>query len=470
METFEGECFKPDTNESESLSPSCQEDIDLGVLSGTIESSEMRSKTFIKMIDDENLKSLCDLILVVQGEKCYTHRAVLAGASPVFASMFTNGMKESNPTEYPQKIVLHDSSFRSVEQSLRFLYHGKASVESSEHAVEILDFAHKYQFDELLETLGMFLMESVCMENALELWNCGDQCGLVELCNVCFKRIEAFFEEVYLTLNFEECTLELFERLLNSQNMVVISELTLLNAIILWINANETERRKEFEKLLKYIQVERMTPPELIEAGKIALNFEAARDFSVAILNVVLKNGSGTTFWNVLKDRSYLMRCRRDEKSMTVIHRLTGVDHAIRIWHAPRYIRSESVEGGWYRCPWNNARLQFELVFRMTSRLEKEVSLMLYLQSGEVKDLEDAFSSIAYSIFVMSNKGEVKVLQSRSIGALRKSDRPSSCDSDEAEYSMKCFIDVDYMQNAAELYDDGSDFLLGANIVLPSVT
>lgn len=298
-------------------------------LHGVVVSQNPLATNILRMYTDENLKSLCDLIIVVEEKECHAHRAILASTSPVFQSMFTNGMKESNPLSYPQKVELPEVSYDSCKNLLQFLYSGEVLLNNGESSLELLQLAHKYQFDDLVSSISKFLITNVTTENALELYNCCTAYEMEELENACYACLEKHFEEVHTGLDYAQCTKSLIYRLLRSTEIELVSEVTMLRAAIRWIETHLHDERDEALLILQYVRVDRMSLPELIEAGAFLARHEMNSPFCKHVMErMVTVRSSDTLSCVSARNRSYLMRSKRSKNPFTFAQTFSGVANA----------------------------------------------------------------------------------------------------------------------------------------------
>lgn len=92
------------------------------------------------------------------------HRAVLASQSPVFHSMFSHNVKETDSST----INITDMSIQSFQTFINFLYGNVNDEEFLIHRLDLLHAADKYDIYELREACEKSLQEDIDPKNVLE--------------------------------------------------------------------------------------------------------------------------------------------------------------------------------------------------------------------------------------------------------------------------------------------------------------
>jgi len=90
-------------------------------------------------------KKMTDVEFLVGVEAFGAHRSLLSARSPVFASMFASGMKETKTG----KVCIEDVDPTTFQQFLKFLYTG--TFEPSSMDQDLFEVADKYQVETLME-------------------------------------------------------------------------------------------------------------------------------------------------------------------------------------------------------------------------------------------------------------------------------------------------------------------------------
>ena len=90
-------------------------------------------------------RNMTDVEFLVREESFGAHRSLLSARSPVFASMFASGMKETKTG----KVCIEDVDPTTFQQFLKFLYTGMFEPSSIDH--DLFEVADKYQVETLME-------------------------------------------------------------------------------------------------------------------------------------------------------------------------------------------------------------------------------------------------------------------------------------------------------------------------------
>ena len=127
----------------------------------------------------EQVASMADAVLIVQGTELPVHTYVLAANSPVFADMLETAPVATAPQKSKplHNIPLEGDSMHVVCTALRYMYLGsfvvspsKPAIQSCEDAAALVTFAHKYSMTELLDTAENHLIGEACKDKGKDLF------------------------------------------------------------------------------------------------------------------------------------------------------------------------------------------------------------------------------------------------------------------------------------------------------------
>ncbi|GMR55060.1 hypothetical protein PMAYCL1PPCAC_25255, partial [Pristionchus mayeri] len=127
--------------------------------------SYMRGIRIARIIDftDSNVP-FHDLALIIEGEKIYVSKQILAANSPVFESMFYSDFAEKDMNE----IQLNDVEQKDFIELLHLIYSPKATVKD-DSVQRILKLADRFQVESVIERAEEYLIESEYFSNTMKL-------------------------------------------------------------------------------------------------------------------------------------------------------------------------------------------------------------------------------------------------------------------------------------------------------------
>lgn len=132
----------------------------------------------------EQVASMADAVLIVQGTELPVHTYILAANSPVFADILEAPPAAPQKTKPLYRIPLEGDSLPVVCTALRYMYIGslvvspsKPAIQSCEDAAALVTFTHKYSMAQLLAKAEDHLIGEVCKDNGKVLF--GDPKQLV---------------------------------------------------------------------------------------------------------------------------------------------------------------------------------------------------------------------------------------------------------------------------------------------------
>lgn len=343
------------------------------------------------MIGDPQLHSLCDVVLVVQGERFMAHRAVLAAASCVFKAMFTNCMKEHNA----QEINLSSVDRHAWRMVMQYIYNARVDLDNDENALLLLSTARMYQLDRLESFVETFLVGRVDLTNTLQLVDAADRYDLQRLRDECFSTMEREFEGLALSPAFVCCPIHIVIKLLSSDELVLKSEIMVFEAIVRWVAA-DTQRKTELEKLLSIVRLDRMSDREVRQAARHDLIQSCPRFRDRMFERLVLSTPDIMTD-RVLENRNHLKAQRRDANVFTFAHTQRGMTRV-----------SQADQEEVLRTPWSmdqsGKRLWRLKIYPQGYSKAKGHFLSMYVQGRSSNRSEPLDVAARFDIFLVNQK------------------------------------------------------------------
>lgn len=113
-----------------------------------------------------NNPTFSDFKVVVRGKEFHVHKAILAGASPVFFRMFTTDMKESRTNV----CNIENIKPEAFEQMLNFIYCGDIPINTCSCNELLFETAAFFDIQSLRDICSQRIRSELSQENALKLY------------------------------------------------------------------------------------------------------------------------------------------------------------------------------------------------------------------------------------------------------------------------------------------------------------
>lgn len=192
---------------------------------------------------------LTSILIILFISRFSAHRLILAMASPVFDAMFTNDFKEKNQYE----IVLNDVDGINLKILINFCYSGTIAL-NIENVYGILKAASRFAFTEIESECGKFLTNNLSVANCLKILLIESFIQSKEVIEsaLCYAALN--FIEIIETSEFVQLSSGPLLLLLQSDDLNVWSEEQVFNALVKWLNYDETSRSIEAPRLASAIR------------------------------------------------------------------------------------------------------------------------------------------------------------------------------------------------------------------------
>lgn len=272
------------------------------------------------MMDDPQLGSLCDVVIVVGGQKFPAHRAVLAAVSRVFKAMFTTCMKEKNAKE----VVLSSLDPKSWKMAMQYIYHAQVDINDEESALLLLSSARMYQLEKLERFVENFLCSTVTVCNCFALLAEAERYDLMRLRDVCFLIMEDQFGTLAASPAFLTCPYEVLSRLIGSGHLMIKTEMDVLDAVTRWVESMEEERMKHLDALLGLVRLENLSEEQLKLAGRNSVARKSAKFREQAFERLIYTSDSLKRD-SILQKGSHLKLHQRDARVFTFAYMQRGM-------------------------------------------------------------------------------------------------------------------------------------------------
>uniref|UniRef100_A0A1A9ZCF5 Kelch-like protein diablo n=1 Tax=Glossina pallidipes TaxID=7398 RepID=A0A1A9ZCF5_GLOPL len=209
------------------------------------------SNTFFGVLRNlRNNGEYCDFFLEVGGEIIHAHRVALGIASPYFAAMFKNNMKE----KLEGSVKLEQEDLNAVKAIIDYIYSGKITI-TEENVQEVYSISDYFEIEWIKEQCVKFLKYNLNPRNCFRIRMRFDTLSLKELYNCTQDYIMENFDMVVdnkelLLLSFEEIL-----ELVMDEHLSVKFEDNAYKAAINWVKHNEDERKVHIPKLMSHIRL-----------------------------------------------------------------------------------------------------------------------------------------------------------------------------------------------------------------------
>lgn len=130
------------------------------------------------------------------------HRKLLSAVSPVFAAMFSDNWNKST-----DPIVIEDATYETFTAFIKCFYEAKMTL-TADNVAEMLRLADKYDAAELANSCESFMVEHLCIENALEYFSIAMQFSCAKLEAQCQHLFCQKCDEIMESATFTQCEME----------------------------------------------------------------------------------------------------------------------------------------------------------------------------------------------------------------------------------------------------------------------
>jgi len=194
---------------------------------------------FVSLFLPHSVGEICDVTVIVQGERFDVHESIITAASPVFQVMLTNGMKESVSKE----VFLKNMKKSTWKLVMNFMYTGEIKVGDNQTAIQVIEFAHQYEMDLLLHKAELQATNFVCADNAIELLLFADKLGLQILRQGCTKAIHRHLITIRDADAFKNLPFRLIDEILERKDQAVCMPMVVFEAINRWSHSTSLKNQ-----------------------------------------------------------------------------------------------------------------------------------------------------------------------------------------------------------------------------------
>ncbi|XP_063903919.1 BTB/POZ domain-containing protein 9-like [Zophobas morio] len=171
-----------------------------------------------------------DITLLVDDQKLYAHKVILAVRSEYFESLLYGDPQNTNQTE----IAITGVPFDALRTLLKYIYTGTIAVSSDlESSLEILGLVHQYSFTDLQTTIIKKLKPLLNLQNVCLVLNTANLYDLEELLEACHSFMDLNASEVVTSDCFTDLSQKSMIKLLE-RNSFVAPEIEIFKNVAKW--------------------------------------------------------------------------------------------------------------------------------------------------------------------------------------------------------------------------------------------
>ncbi|XP_063903916.1 BTB/POZ domain-containing protein 9-like [Zophobas morio] len=175
-----------------------------------------------------------DITLLVDDQKLYAHKVILAMRSEYFESLLYEDPQNTNQTE----ITITGVTFDALRSLLKYIYTGTIAVSSDvESSLEIVGLAHQYSFTDIQTTIIKKLKPLLNLKNVCAVLNTANLYELEELLEACHSFMDLNASEVVTS----DCFTDLSQKsmiILLQRNNFVAPEIEIFKNVAKWCNVH----------------------------------------------------------------------------------------------------------------------------------------------------------------------------------------------------------------------------------------
>ncbi|XP_063904304.1 BTB/POZ domain-containing protein 9-like [Zophobas morio] len=171
-----------------------------------------------------------DITLLVDDQKLYAHKVILAVRSKYFESILYEDPQNTNQTE----ITITDMPFDALRGLLKYIYTDTIDVDSTP---QIFEFAHQHSLTDLQTTIVKKLKPLLNLKNICAVLNTANLYNLEELLVACYSFMDVYAPEVVTSDCFTDLSQKSMIQLLQ-RNSFTAPEIEIFKSVTKWCKIN----------------------------------------------------------------------------------------------------------------------------------------------------------------------------------------------------------------------------------------
>ncbi|KAJ3646551.1 hypothetical protein Zmor_024135 [Zophobas morio] len=206
-----------------------------------------------------------DVTLIVNDERLYAHKMILAVRSEYFEALFYGGMQESLQTEIHLSDVSSNTAFKLL---LKYIYGAcipEVTSANTDLNLEVLILAQKYCMLDLQDGILEQLKTVINLDNICSILNVSNQYSFMEIRDTCHHFVESKPLEFLRVTNFKDLSKDSLSGVLKRSTFYA-PEIEIFNAVVQWCQKNkfvDDEGRLD-ESVLRCVRLSWIEPHNLM--------------------------------------------------------------------------------------------------------------------------------------------------------------------------------------------------------------
>ncbi|KAF7481772.1 kelch repeat and BTB domain-containing protein 3 [Marmota monax] len=199
-----------------------------------------------------------DFKIIMKDEIIPCHRCVLAACSDFFRAMFEVNMKERDDGS----VTITNLSSKAVKAFLDYAYTGKTKI-TDDNVEMFFQLSSFLQVSFLSKACSDFLIKSINLVNCLHLLSISDSYGSTRLFDHALYFVQHHFSLLFKSNDFLEMNFGILQKCLESDELNVPEEETVLKVVLNWTKHNLESRQKHLPHLIKKVKLHQLSEDTL---------------------------------------------------------------------------------------------------------------------------------------------------------------------------------------------------------------
>ncbi len=198
---------------------------------------------------------LCDAVIKVDERTFPIHRAIMSACSPYFRALFTNQRFSTNR----QEVSIPGVSPDSMNAIIEYAYKRDVNVNMA-NVEQLLPAADQFHVMGIVRLCCDFLQREICPENVIGIRAFARTFFCQNLERQAFRYLLRHIADVYKTSNeFLQLDIDEVSAILGSDDLNVKNEEIVFDAVLRWIDFDQSKRKCNIVRLLRTIRLGLLT-------------------------------------------------------------------------------------------------------------------------------------------------------------------------------------------------------------------